>query len=488
MGMRTTDLAILVVYLLGVTAFGCSFYFRKGAKGTKGFVSGGGCVPGWAIGLSIFATLVSSISFLALPAKAFASNWNALVFSFTVPLTALIAAFAFVPLYRKLNSVSAYAFLEQRFGAWARMYGSACFLVMQTARSGVILYLLAILLKTLFGWSVPVTILAVGLTTCVYSMLGGVLAVIWTDAIQSIVLIAGTVLCVAVLLFTMPDGIAHAAGRIWSEGKLSLGSFSLSDWASETFWVTFIYAVFINFQNLGIDQSYTQRYISAKDSRDAVKSVCFGSFLYLPVTFSFVAIGTLLWAYYTGAPGALPDEIAAVKDSVFPYFIVHSLPVGLTGLIVAAIVAAAMSTISSTLNSGATVIMEDWFRRYVRKDATEVACLAVLRLSTLFLGSASIAIAFAVIGVESALSTWWMLQSVLSGGMLGLFLLGCISKRVTASQAAIATVLGVATVAWVVFFQKSFHSNLSIVFGTVVLFVSGIFLSFACRRHGIRDG
>ena len=488
MGMRTTDLAILVVYLLGVTAFGCSFYFRKGAKGTKGFVSGGGCVPGWAIGLSIFATLVSSISFLALPAKAFASNWNALVFSFTVPLTAIIAAFAFVPLYRKLNSVSAYAFLEQRFGAWARMYGSACFLVMQTARSGVILYLLAILLKTLFGWSVPVTILAVGLTTCVYSMLGGVLAVIWTDAIQSIVLIAGTVLCVAVLLFTMPDGIAHAAGRIWSEGKLSLGSFSLSDWASETFWVTFIYAVFINLQNLGIDQSYTQRYISAKDSRDAVKSVCFGSFLYLPVTFSFVAIGTLLWAYYTGAPGALPDEIAAVKDSVFPYFIVHSLPVGLTGLIVAAIVAAAMSTISSTLNSGATVIMEDWFRRCVSKDATEVACLAVLRLSTLFLGSASIAIAFAVIGVESALSTWWMLQSVLSGGMLGLFLLGCISKRVTASQAAIATVLGVATVAWVVFFQKSFHGNLSIVFGTVVLFVSGIFLSFACRRHGIRDG
>ena len=195
-----------------------------------------------------------------------------------------------------------------------------------------------------------------------------------------------------------------------------------------------------------------------------------------------------MWAYYTGAPGALPDEIAAVKDSVFPYFIVHSLPVGLTGLIVAAIVAAAMSTISSTLNSGATVIMEDWFRRYVRKDATEVACLAVLRLSTLFLGAASIAIAFAVIGVESALSTWWMLQSVLSGGMLGLFLLGCISKRVTASQAAIATVLGVATVAWVVFFQKSFHGNLSLVFGTVVLFVSGIFLSFACRRHGIRDG
>ena len=475
--MRPLDLAILVAYLVGVTLFGCSFYFRKDAKGTNGFVAGGGRVPSWAIGLSIFATLVSSISFLALPAKAFATNWNAFVLSLTVPLMALVAASVFVPLYRSLGSVSAYAFLERRFGPWARMYGSACFLVMQTARSGVILYLLAILLKTLFGWSVPAIILVVGLATCVYSMLGGVLAVIWTDAVQSLVLMAGTLLCIGVLLFTMPDGISAAATRIWSEGKMSLGSFSLADWSTETFWVTFIYAVFINMQNFGVDQSFTQRYISAKNVRDAFKSVCLGSFLYVPVTFCFVAIGTLLWAYYTGRPDSLPAEIAAVKDSVFPYFIVHSLPVGVTGLLVAAIVAAAMSTVSSTLNSGATVIMEDWYRRYVRRDASDRSCVAVLRAATVALGVASVAVAFAVIGVESALSTWWMLQSVLSGGMLDLFLLGCASKRTTSPQAVVATLVGVATVAWVVFFQKTFHPNLSIVFGTVVLFVSGLGLS-----------
>ena len=480
--MSSLDLAILVLYLVGVTALGCSFYFRKSAKGADGFVAGGGRVPSWAVGLSIFATLVSSISFLALPAKAFATNWNALVFSFAVPICAVVAALAFVPLYRNLHSVSAYAFLEERFGAWARMYGSICFLVMQTARSGVILYLLALLLKTLFGWSVPMIILVVGLATCVYSMLGGVLAVIWTDAIQSLVLIVGTLLCIGVLAFTMPDGLTHAVGRIWSEGKLSLGSFTLSDWANETFWVTFVYAVFINLQNLGIDQSYTQRYISAKSVRDAVKSVCLGSFLYLPVTACFVAIGTLLWAYYTGRPGSLPDEIAAVRDSVFPYFIVHSLPVGVTGILVAAIVAAAMSTVSSTLNSGATVVMEDWFRRYFRPDASERACVLTLRAATMALGLASMAIAFAVIGVESALSTWWMLQSVLSGGMLGLFLLGCVSKRVGKGQAAVATVLGVITVAWVVFGQTALHPNLSIVLGTVVLFASGLGLSF-CRRQ-----
>lgn len=483
--MRPVDLAILVLYLVGVTAFGCSFYFRRGANGSAEFVAGGGRVPSWAIGLSIFATLVSSISFLALPAKAFASNWNALVFSFAVPLTAVVAALVFVPLYRGLHSVSAYAFLEERFGAWARMYGSVCFLVMQTARSGVILYLLALLLKTLFGWPIPAIILAVGLATCVYSMLGGVLAVIWTDAIQSIVLIAGTVLCIGVLVFTMPDGIASAAGRIWSEGKLSLGSFSLADWAGDTFWVTFVYAVFINLQNLGIDQSYTQRYISAKSVKDAVRSVCLGSFLYLPVTACFVAIGTLLWAYYTGRPDSLPAEIAAVKDSVFPYFIVHSLPVGVTGMLVAAIVAAAMSTVSSTLNSGATVIMEDWFRRYLRKDASERACVATLRASTVFLGAASIAIAFAVVGVESALSTWWMFQSVLSGGMLGLFLLGCASRRVSGAVAALATALGVAAVAWVVFGQKALHPNLSIVFGTVVLFASGLGITLLARKRRV---
>ncbi|MBR2305595.1 MAG: sodium/solute symporter [Fibrobacter sp.] len=478
--MNAVDLFILIAYLAGVTVFGCSFYFRKSAKGADGFVAGRGAAPNWAIGLSIFATLVSSISFLALPAKAFASNWNALVFSFTVPLTAVVAALVFVPLYRNLHSVSAYSFLEERFGAWARMYGSACFLVMQTARSGVILYLLALLLKTLFGWSVPMTILIVGLATCVYSMLGGVLAVIWTDAVQSVVLMAGTLLCIGVLVFSMPDGIASAAERIWSEGKLSLGSFSFADWASETFWVTFIYAVFINLQNLGIDQSYTQRYISARDMRGAVKSVCLGSFLYLPVTVCFVAIGTLLWAYYTARPGMLPAEVIAVKDSVFPYFIMHSLPVGVTGVLVAAIIAAAMSTVSSTLNSGATVIMEDWFRRYMCKDASDTACVQVLRGATLFLGLASVGIAFLVIGVESALSTWWMLQGVLSGGMLGLFLLGCVSKRVTSAQAAVATVVGIAVVAWVVFFQSSFHANLSIVFGTSALFFSG--LAFACLR------
>ena len=480
--MRLFDLTILVAYLVGVTLFGCSFYFRKSAKGASGFVAGGGRVPSWAIGLSIFATLVSSISFLALPAKAFATNWNAFVLSLTVPFMALVAAFVFVPLYRNLGSVSAYAFLEKRFGTWARMYGSACFLVMQTVRSGVILYLLAILLNTLFGWSVPAIILVVGLTTCVYSMLGGVLAVIWTDAVQSLVLMAGTLLCIGVLLFTMPDGISAAATRIWSEGKVSLGSFSLSDWSTETFWVTFIYAVFINMQNFGVDQSFTQRYISAKNVRDAFKSVCLGSFLYVPVTLCFVAIGTLLWAYYTGRPDSLPAEIAAVKDSVFPYFIVHSLPVGVTGLLVAAIVAAAMSTVSSTLNSGATVIMEDWYRRYIRRDAPDRSCVAVLRAATVTLGIASVAVAFAVIGVESALSTWWMLQSVLSGGMLGLFLLGCASKRTTSPQAVIATLLGVATVAWVVFFQKTFHPNMSIVLGTIALLVSGLGMSLLVRR------
>ena len=482
--MKSVDLAILVAYLVGVTVFGCSFYFRKNAKGAAGFVVGSGHVPSWAIGLSIFATHVSSISFIALPAKAFASNWNAFVLSLTVPLMALVAAFVFVPLYRSLGSVSAYAFLERRFGAWARMYGSACFLVMQTARSGIILYLLAILLKTLFGWSVPAIILVVGLATCIYSMLGGVLAVIWTDAVQSLVLMAGTLLCVGVLIFTMPDGISAAATRIWSEGKISLGSFSFADWASETFWVTFIYAVFINMQNFGVDQSFTQRYISAKDGRAAFKSVCFGSFLYVPVTLCFVAIGTLLWAYYMGRPDSLPAEIAAVKDSVFPYFIVHSLPVGVTGLLVAAIVAAAMSTVSSTLNSGATVIMEDWYRRYVRRNASDRSCVTVLRASTILLGFASVSVAFAVIGVESALSTWWMLQSVLSGGMLGLFLLGCASKRVSSKQAAIATILGVAVVAWVVFFQKSFQPNLAIVFGTCVLFLSGIGLSLLRNSEG----
>lgn len=489
--MNAIDIGVIVAYFVGITLFGCSFYWRKGADDSREFMEGGGRIPSWALALSIFATYVSSISFLALPAKAYLTNFNAFVLSLSIPVSGGIAAWLFVPYYRKVTSASAYADLERRFGPWARFYASGCFLVMQSVRSGMILFLLALLLKTMFGLSFATCILVTGVTTVVYSMLGGLKAVVWTDAIQSVILIAGTVVVAVILCCTLPQGLEKGLSQAWDAGKFSLGSFSLKEWGAETFWVTFFYGIFLNLQNFGIDQSYTQRYRAAKSTGAAVRSMFSGAMLYVPVSFGFMLIGTLLWIWSAQHPGVIPADVTARSDAVFPWFIVHRLPVGVAGLLVAAIIAAAMSTISGTLNSGATVFLEDYRKRFAKSAPSERSSVRFLRLATVGLGVFAICVAFAVVNVQSVLTTWWGLQSVLSGGMLGLFLLGFFAKRTTSAHAAVATVLGILTVLWITFVPKFLdipvllHVNLAIVLGTLVLVVSGACLSF---RHQTRRG
>ena len=485
--MSWIDIAIIAVYLAGTTLFGCSFVFRKDIGDAKGFMTGGGRLPTWAVALSIFATHVSSIAFLGLPAKAFLTNWNPYVLSITVPVAAAIAAVWFIPFYRNSGCVSAYSLLESRYGLWARLYASACFLVMQSTRSGFILFLLAILMNTLFGWPVVGIILVTGLATTVYSMLGGISAVVWTDAVQSIILLLGTLVCVAILGFSLPD-LPSSFSAAAEAGKFSLGSFSFSDWGSETFWVIFVYAMFINLQNFGIDQSFTQRYIVANSSSAARRSLLSSAFLYLVNTVFFVLIGTLLWMYVQANPGVVPESVLAKSDAVFPWFIVHKLPVGISGLLVAAIVAAAMSTVSSTLNSGATVLLEDYRKRFSRRKDDGRADIVFLRAATVGLGVLSVAIGIGVINVKSALTAFWAFQSVLSGGMLGLFLLAMLSKRSNGVHAAVATLTGLFFVAWVSFGQEwtgfSFrlHVNMAIVFGTLAIVAAGAALSHLGRR------
>lgn len=484
------DLAIIALYLIGTTIFGCSFFFRKkGSSDARTFMTGGGRIPTWTIALSVFATHVSSISFLALPEGAYSSHWWGWINSITVPIATLIAARWFVPFYRRATSVSAYSFLEQRFGTWARVYASACFLVMQSARSGIILLLLAILVNQLLGFSYESIILVTGLATLVYSMMGGFSAVVWTDAIQSLILIGGTLVCVTCLLIFTPD-LAGNLQTAWDAGKISLGSLSLSDWGSNTFWVLFFYGICINLQNFGVDQCYTQRYVAAKDEKAAAKSIWGSASLYVPVTLLFTLIGTLLWMY-NQATGQVPADLKAAE--VFPWFIMHKLPTGVSGLLVAAIIAAAMSTVSSTLNSGSTVLLEDYWKRFCPSRATEKGNIIFLRAMTVLLALVSIGIALGVVWIwgqdnKTVLGMWYTLQGVLSGGMLGLFLIGAFSKQTRKVHAIVATVCGFLALVWVTFGQKllplpwPLHVNLSIVFATLVLVLVGFGLGQAASR------
>lgn len=467
--MHIIDIIVFLLFTGGVVAFGCSFFKKKGTS--EEFTSAGRSLPGWVVGMSIFATYVSSISYLGYPGKAFSGDWNAFVFSLSIPIASYFAARYFVPFYRSQDSISAYSFLENRFGPWARIYASSCYLLTQIARTGSILYLLALPMNVLLGWNIQTIIIVTSVAIVLYSMLGGMKAVIWTEAIQGIILIGGALVCMFILLFDMPEGPVQTFSIAMEDGKFSLGSFG-SSLSESTFWVCLIYGVFTNLQNYGIDQSYVQRYHTAKNEKEAKFSALFGGYLFIPVSAVFFMIGTGLYAFYKVHPGVLPDGVGA--DYVFPFFIVNELPVGLTGLLIASIFAAGMSTIATSVTSSSTIILTDYYQRF-RKHAGNRERMLVLKLSSVGVGVAGILVAFAFMSVQSALDAWWALASIFSGGMLGLFLLGYISRKARNFDAVLGVVCGVILVCWIVI-SPFVHANLAIVFGTLLIFLVG-FLS-----------
>ena len=467
--MHIIDIIVFLLFTGGVVAFGCSFFKKKGTS--EEFTSAGRSLPGWVVGMSIFATYVSSISYLGYPGKAFSGDWNAFVFSLSIPIASYFAARYFVPFYRSQDSISAYSFLENRFGPWARIYASSCYLLTQIARTGSILYLLALPMNVLLGWHIQTIIVVTSVAIVLYSMLGGMKAVIWTEAIQGIILIGGALVSMFILLFDMPGGPVQTFSIAMEDGKFSLGSFG-SSLSESTFWVCLIYGIFTNLQNYGIDQSYVQRYHTAKNEKEAKFSALFGGYLFIPVSAVFFMIGTGLYAFYKVHPGILPDGVGA--DYVFPIFIVNELPVGLTGLLIASIFAAGMSTIATSVTSSSTIILTDYYQRF-RKHAGNRERMLVLKLSSVGVGVAGILVAFAFMSVQSALDAWWALASIFSGGMLGLFLLGYISRKARNFDAVLGVVCGVILVCWIVI-SPFVHANLAIVFGTLLIFLVG-FLS-----------
>lgn len=491
------DGIVIFAYLAGVMLLGC--WFVRKSRSTEEFMAAGRSLPGWAVGMSIFGTYVSSISFLANPGKSYDSNWNPFVFSLSLPLAAWIATKYFVPFYRRSGQISAYNHLEARFGPWARTYALVCYLLTQIARMGTILYLVALALSPLTGWSIPTIILVTGVLVTIYTLLGGIEAVIWTDVIQSIVLTAGILVCIILILIRMPEGPGQVFVIAAEHGKFGLGELGLS-LTQSTFWVVLFYGLFINLNNFGIDQSYVQRYATAKTDRDAVRSVWLGGLLYLPVSALLFFIGTALFAFYTAQPELLPEAAAGgIKgDAVFPHFIVTQLPAGATGLLIAAVMAAAMSSVDSSLNCSATLILCDIYKRYIRPDADERRSMRVLYTTTLVWGLLGTGMALAMIQVQSALDAWWKLAGIFSGGMLGLFLLGIMSRSARNINAVIGVVFGVLVISWMAFFPQTsdapagwrspFHSYLTIVFGTTTILIIGLastyWMSRWRRGHG----
>ncbi len=473
MELTLLDFIVFFIFVGGVALFGCSFY-KSSKKGAAAFTKAEGTIPTWVVGMSIFATFVSSISFLGLPGGAYSGNWNQLIFSFTIPIATYLAAKVFIPLYRGVGSVSAYQFLEDKYGYWARAYVAICYLLTQVCRVGSILLLLAIPINTMFGWDISTIIIVTGLITLVYAVLGGISAVVWTDAIQGIILIVGALVCAAILTFGMPEGPSQLFSIAAANNKFSLGSLGAT-LCEPTVWVVLIYGIFMNLQNYGIDQNYVQRYMTAKSTGEAVKGTLFGGLLYIPVSLVFVYIGTALYAYYTAQPDLLPAGTPG--DKVFPYFIVHGLPTGLTGLVIASLFSAGMSTVATSINSSATIVFTDFYSRGKRKDEEDgkKKHMNVLYTTSFFVGVIGICIGLAMQKIDGVLDAWWKLSSIFSGGMLGLFLLALVAKKPSRAGAIAGVALGLCVIAYMSLpvFHSPVHTYLTIVFGTTTIFIIG---------------
>lgn len=443
-----TDTVVLILYFLATMGFG--FASLKKSSTVEGFTAAKRAMPGWLTGLSILGSFVSSISFLGYTGKAYAGNWNAYVWCFSMPVATFFAARYFVPFYRKIGSVSAYENLENRFGTWARLYADICYLLTQVARIASVSYLMALPMSALFNWNIYYIVLLTSIAVILYSFVGGIVAVIWTEAMQTVVLIIGAIACALILTCSVPDGFSGICKIAGENAKFSFGSFDILDFAQSTFFVVLINGIFINLQNFGIDQNYVQRYITAKSDKEAIKGLWINGLIYIPLSAIFFYIGTALFCYYASFPSRLPAEYAANHaDYVFPYFMVSELPIGFKGLLIAAVFAAAMSTISGSLNSSATIILTDFFKRFCKKPINQ---MAVLKISTIIIGALGtlIALLLAYAKPANALDVWWTLSGIFSGGMLGLFLM-TFSSKVSPKIAIFAVAVGIVSIALLTF-------------------------------------
>jgi solute:Na+ symporter, SSS family len=504
------DISIIVLYLLAMILVGV--YFSRKNKSSAQFTKASGLIPGWAIGLSIYATFLSSNTFLGVPGKAFGGNWNAFVFSISMPLAAWVAAKYFVPFYRSTGEVSAYTNLEKRFGAWARTYAVVCFLLTQLARMGSIFFGISLTLQALTGFSMEMIMLVTGICIILYTVMGGIEAVIWTEVVQAVLKTVGAVLIVYLIVADMPGGIAKIVDIGQSDGKFSLGSLSL-DFTQSTFWVVLLYGFFINLNNFGMDQNYIQRYHTASSVKEAAKSIWLCVWMYVPASLLFFIIGVCLYAYYQVNPaliepiklqaaaerlgaGASPSAIADFAktlqpadygDKVMPHFMVNMIPTGLVGLIVSAILSAAMSTISSGMNASATVFSEDIYKRYINPKISDKQNMNLLHIATIIFGLLGMFCGIAMIGIKSILDVWWQLSGIFAGGMLGLFLLGIISKKSGNMEAFAATIVGIMVIIWIslsylipeefAYLRNPLHANMVIVIGTLSIYLSGVMIT-----------
>jgi solute:Na+ symporter, SSS family len=453
MGFSALDYAVLVIYLVGITAFGSRF--RRGQRTVKDYFVGSRNTHWLVISLSIVATETSTLTLIGVPALAYSSFPRAeMGGSFTYlqvvagyVIARFVISWLLIPAYFHAELLTAYELLNRRFGSRAKHFAASLFLVMRALAEGVRVFAASLVLAAVLSASVPGlqhlwlwSIIVVGLLTLVYTFEGGIAAVIWTDLVQLVIYVGGSLLAVYMLVTLVPGGWNAIVADARAAGKLQVLSFA-SDWSLPfTFWAGVAGGCFLTMASHGADQLLVQRLLTCRNQRDSQKALIVSGFLVLAQFALFLTLGMMLHAYYAQHP--LPP--LASNDEIFPAFIVRSLPHGVAGLVIAAIFAAAMSNLSGSLNSLASTTVLDFYRPLWGAAASEASLLRLSRWLTAAWGVVLIAIAIAARDWGSVFTVGLTIASIVYGPMLGAFLLGVLTR--TATEAGVMAGIAVSLV------------------------------------------
>ena len=426
---------VLFVYLIGLLLVG-AYFMKRNEHGTDDFFRGGQTIPWWAAGISIFATALSSITFLSIPAKAYATDWRMLVFNMAIIIVAPIIIRFYLPFFRKLTVASAYQYLELRFNRVVRYFASALFCFFMVTRIAIVLFLPSLALYAVSGINIYFSILVMGLITIAFCTMGGMKAVIWTDVIQGIVLVLGALIALVYLIAGTDGGIDGFFKLASDAGKFRTFDF-VFDWSQPVFWVAIFGGLANQLITYTSDQSIIQRYMTTKDQKSAARGIWFNGIISIPISVVFFLIGAALFTYYKSNPASL-DITMQNQDAIFPHFIVSGLPAGIAGLVIAAVFSASISTISSNVNSVSTAVTEDFFQQ-LRNDLTEKTRMHIARISGILVGliGTGFALGLATWDIKSLWDQFNVFLGLLTSGLGGLFMMGIFTKRINGKSAMI---------------------------------------------------
>lgn len=425
------DWSVIAGYLAAMAGIGWWCYKRESRTTTTGYFLAGRNIPWWAAGLSLYATGTSAISFIAIPAKSFATNWLYLGQQVVALLGTVYVAMKIVPLIRRLGLTSVYHYLEMRFHPSVRVMGSALQIVFQlVGRMSIVLFLPALAIAGVTGTSVVTSVILMGIVTTIYTFLGGMKAVIWTDVIQVFVMLGGALFAIGYVIHGIDGGLPEALKIAAADDKMHTFDFAWK-FTIPTVWAFMLLETF-NVLTWPKDQVMMQRVLATRSDKDARNSVLTLAAVVVPGNLLFYGIGTALYVFYKTHPEKMNPLLST--DATFPHFIAAELPVGVTGLIIAGLFAASMSTLSSGLNSVATMVSVDFYERFRpgrRSGANPGGSMRVATWVTLAAGllSTAAAVALSFFDIKSLFDVSLQLTAVLGGGFAGCYALGMFTRR-----------------------------------------------------------